>query len=237
MRNIQQPPLNPLSLLKAEVEKAIRQKKTFTVRGTFPAIRRALLKRGWIEKLHMSYRERINDDLKRFQTYSIQELLELLRNKQLAETCKTLIKSKLLVKHQVDLYWSYNIDSFKDCPDKVKLTKINKFRRVGFTTKLGLCEANKKSPWYTIPDVACLNHPRSYSLIKDGDTPEFIRDFYRTAAMSLLKWVIRNSNTGEVKILSPSGKIPVEVFDFAVTECYKYIKKAQHEGTGMTIFS
>lgn len=47
---------NPLGILKDEVDRAIREKKTFTVKGHFAAVRRALLKRGWIEKYHVSYR-------------------------------------------------------------------------------------------------------------------------------------------------------------------------------------
>lgn len=72
-----------------------------------------------------------------------------------------------------------------------------------------------------------LNHPRTYTLTANGDTHGFINDFNITASMSLLKWVVFNSNSGQCKIISPSGKIPITVFNFAVNECYKYIKKAQ----------
>lgn len=48
--------------------------------------------------------------------------------------------------------------------------------------------------------------------------------------MSLLKWVVKNNSTGQYKVLSPSGKIPIGVFDFAINECYKFIKQAEHEG-------
>lgn len=47
---------NPLGIIKDEVERAIREKKTFTIKGQFPAVRRALIKRGWIEKYHPNYR-------------------------------------------------------------------------------------------------------------------------------------------------------------------------------------
>ncbi|KAJ8920802.1 hypothetical protein NQ315_004943, partial [Exocentrus adspersus] len=193
---------DPIGTIKAEVDKAIRARKTFTVRGCFPAIRRSLLNRVY-----------------------------LLGQKDIAQDIRKLIKSKLLSNHQVDLYWSYNYDAFKECPEKVKLTKINKFRNnvFSYTSKLGLCNANKDAVWFKIPGVANFNHPRAYSLAKDGDTPGFIKDFYMTAAISLLKWVVQNDTTGKFKVLSPSGKIPIEVFDFAVNECYKFIKKAQHD--------
>ncbi|KAJ8979032.1 hypothetical protein NQ317_003135 [Molorchus minor] len=168
--------------------------------------------------------------LKKFQHYTIQELLDLMRNKDLAEVCKRLIKSKLLGNHQVDVYWSFDFDGFKECPDKIKMTKMNKIRRDGYsyTSKKGLCEASKKS-WFHIPGLACMNHPRTYSLIRNGDTSDFIKDFSLTAAMSLLKWIMKNSISHESKIISPSGKIAISVFNFAINECYKFIKKSRKE--------
>ncbi|KAJ8954422.1 hypothetical protein NQ318_011097, partial [Aromia moschata] len=221
---------DPLGLLKDEVDRAKRAEKIFTIRGSFQAVRRALLKRGWIEKYHFCYRDRINEELKKFQHYSIQELLDLVRNKDVADVCKRLIKSKLLASHQVDFYWSYDYDGFRECPDKVKMTKINKIRREGysFTSKKGLCDASKKS-WFQIPGLACMNHPRTYNLVRNGDTSDFIKDFSLTAAMSLLKWIIKNSMTHECKLMSASGKIPLSVFNFAINECYKFIKKSRKE--------
>lgn len=75
-----------------------------------------------------------------------------------------------------------------------------------------------------------LNHPRTYSLAPNGDTQGFIKDFNLTAAMALLKWVKTNSDTRQCKIISASGKISVKMFDFAVTECYKLIKRADNIG-------
>lgn len=84
-------------------------------------------------------RGRINEELKRFQNYNVTELVELLKHKDISEICKRILKSKLLENNQVDLYWGANYDAYKECPDKVKLTKINKMRRSdrSFTSKLG----------------------------------------------------------------------------------------------------
>ncbi|CAH1183139.1 unnamed protein product [Phaedon cochleariae] len=222
---------NPLLALKQEVDKAIQERKTFTVRGNFRGIRRALLNRGWVEKVHLTQRELMNTELRKFCTYSIPELLNLVRNKEIADICRRLIKSKLLTSHQVDLYYSSSYDAYKECPDKVKQTMINRIRWISFsyTNKGGLTEASRKSFWYHIPGVSNLNHPRSYKLTKNGDTEEFVKDFNLTAAMSMIKWVKMNSETQLCKILSTSGKIPLRVFDFAINECYKFIKKAKHE--------
>lgn len=131
--NVSRDVYDPLGVLRDEVNKAIRENKTFTIRGNFAVIRRALLRRGWIEKIHFSYRDRMNEELKKYQTYKINDLLELIKNKDIGEVCKKLIRSKLLSDHQVDLYWSFNTESFKECPINIKSTKFNKFRWDAFT--------------------------------------------------------------------------------------------------------
>ncbi|KAL1490488.1 hypothetical protein ABEB36_013173 [Hypothenemus hampei] len=222
---------NPLGMIKDEVEKAIRERKTFTIKGQYPAVRRALLKRGWIEKYHSSYRSRLNDDIRGFLTLNVTDLVDLLRNKSVSDTVKKIIKSKLLRDHQVDLYWDHTFDVFKECNDAKKLTLINRFRREPFsyTSKQGLCQASRDAHWLQIPGVAQINHPRCYILVKGGDTKSFLKDFGLTAAISLLKLVVKNNITGESKIVSETGKISMKVFDFAVSECYKFIKIVKHK--------
>lgn len=222
---------DPLQQLKKEVAQAVYKHKTFTVRGNFPAIRRALLRRGWVEKYHPTYRERLQREIKPLRDQSVQELVSLLHIKDITDVCKRLIKSKLLGNHQVDLYWGINFDAFAINPDRVKLTKINKFRRdmFSYTSKQGLAEAARYAYWFHFPGVASINHPRTYALSKSQETNDFVLDFYRTAAISLLKWVDRNYKTKECKLISPSGKIPLEAFQFAANECYKLSISARNE--------
>ncbi|RZC31981.1 tubulin glycylase 3A-like, partial [Asbolus verrucosus] len=224
--------IDPLKLLKDEVHKAIREHKTFTVRGQFSPIRKALLARGWVEKFHISYKDHLNEELKRYQSYAISELLPLMKKEELTATCKNLIKSKLLGGYQVDFYWGSSDEAFKENPDKIKLTIINKLKReiFSYTNKQGLCEASKYSYWYQKSNVSKLNHPRSYSLTaKNGELKGFTEDFNMTAAMSLLKWIVKTNITRECKLISPSGKVPLEAFEFALNECCKFIKRCKHE--------
>lgn len=152
-------------------------------------------------------------------------------------TCKNLIKSKLLGGYQVDFYWGMSVDAFKENPDKYKYTIINRLKRdiFSYTNKQGLCDAAQLSHWYQQVNVSKLNHPRSYSITKNADFKNFIEDFNVTSAMALLKWVVKNSVSKECKVLSPSGKIPLEVYDFAFNECCKFLKKLKHEDIDVDI--
>ncbi|XP_056645474.1 tubulin glycylase 3B-like [Diorhabda sublineata] len=230
--NINRNVYNPLAQYKEEVDAAIKDRKTFIVKGLFNAIRRALIRRGWIEKIGTSYRDLGTDEMRTLAHKPIVELLDLIRQRhESAELCKRLIRSRLLINHQVDLYWGYNRDGFKVCLNKNKLTLINKIRWISssYTSKQALSAASKKAVWYHIPGVANLNHPRSYRLVQEGDAEEFIKDFNLTAAMSLLKWIKTANDTKQCRIMSTSGKIPLTYFDFAINECYKFIKKAVHQ--------
>lgn len=225
------PAINTLRALKETVEKAKQERKTFTVCGNYHTIRRALLERGWIEKIRLSYNTRDRENFRRLQSMSINELITKLNDKEIGNACKRMIMSKLLYQHQVDFYWDDFNDAFKVNNDKVKYTLINRFKRTifSYTSKQGLCEAVKRAHWYQNPGKSLIRHPRSYSLTDKGDPKEFISDYKITAAISLLKWIVATSKQQKLKLLSENGKIPLATFYFALEECVKIIKKSKHE--------
>ncbi|CAH1104570.1 unnamed protein product [Psylliodes chrysocephalus] len=219
---------NPFGVLKDEVDDAITKRRTFTVRGCYPVIRQALIRRGWIEKVHASYRE---GDLRKYLTMTNQELLELSKRHSSTRLAQVAIKSKLLNYQQVDLFWSYNHAGYTECSDGIKLTWLNKikWKSMSYTCKHGLCEASRQSFWFHLPGISKLNVPRSYRLAKEGDAEEFVKDFNTTAAMSLLKWVKSRCEVQHAKLMNTTGKVPLRMFDFAINECYKFLKRARHE--------
>ncbi|KAF2879228.1 hypothetical protein ILUMI_26942 [Ignelater luminosus] len=223
---------DPLKHLRDRVETAIREKKTFTVCGNYYTIRRALLARGWIEKIRILYNTYDRDNLRKLQSTNILELLHNINDPQNGYVYKRMIMSKLLGQHQVDFYWDQNFDCFRVCHDNVKLTMVNRFRRgiFSYTSKQGLCESMKRAYWYQKPGVSCVRHPRSYNLSNSEDPKDFINDFKISAAMALLKWIVNNQeNFNTDKISSPSGKIPFKIYHFAVAELSKIIRKCRHE--------
>lgn len=230
-QNSQTAVASSLRALKEIVDRAKQDRKTFTVCGNYSSIRKALIERGWVERLRLSYNMRDRETLQKLQSKSIQELITKVNDKTIGHLCKRIIMSKFLYNHQVDFYWDDFNDAFKVNNDKVKYTLINKFKRTVFsyTSKQGLCEAVKRAHWYQKPGTSAIRHPRSYSLTKAGDPKEFIEDYKTTAAISLLKWVVSTSEQKRMKLISESGKIPLDTFNFALEECVKVIKKAKHE--------
>lgn len=220
-----------LSEIKATVERAKQEKKTFTVCGNYQSIRKALLERGWVEKIRLSYNMRDRENLRKLQLMQIPELISKVKDKVIGGACRRVIMSKLLTGHQVDFYWDDFHDAFKVNNDKNKYTLINRFRRTifSYTSKQGLCESLKRAHWYQKPGTSIIRHPRSYSLTNQGDPKDFIEDYKTTAAISLLKWVVATHKQQKAKLISESGKISLATFDFALNECLKVIKKAKHE--------
>lgn len=224
-------PNGALTEIKNAVEKAKCDRKTFTVCGNFETIRRALVQRGWLEKIRLSYNTHHRENLRRLQSMKIEELAQKLNDGSYGYACRRIIISKLLADHQVDFYWDDYNDAFKVNDDNCKCTLINKFKRCGFsyTSKQGLCETVKRAHWYQKPGTSVIRHPRSYSLTNRGDPREFIDDYKTTAAISLLKWITETNTRPKAKLISDNGKVPVSTFHFALEECEKIIRRAKHE--------
>lgn len=234
--SIQRQPLLPaasegLQTLKALVEKAKKERKTFTVCGNYWSVRKALHDRGWVEKIRLSFNMPERETLRRLFAMQQPELLASLKDKTIGNQCRRVLISKLIGNHQVDFYWDDFNDAFKVNNDRVKYTLINRFKRTiySYTSKQGLCEAVKRAHWYQKPGTSVIRHPRSYSLTNKGDPKEFIEDYKTTAAISLLKWIVSTSKQRKGRLISESGKIPLGTFQFAIEECVKVIKKAKHE--------
>lgn len=219
-----------LNELKERVERAIRERKTFTVCGNYYTIRKSLLARGWVEKIRLSYNITDKNNMRALEAKTINELLPMLNTKQ-NQAVKTMIMSKLLGKHQVDLYWDQNYDAYKINSDNIKFTLINSIKRgmLNYASKQGLCESMKRAHWFQKPGISYIRHPRCYSLTNNGDPDQFIKDFKLTAAMSLIKWIIITHESNNSKLISSTGKVPISIFHFAVNECTKFIQKCKHE--------
>uniref|UniRef100_A0A4X2M6Q4 Tubulin tyrosine ligase like 8 n=1 Tax=Vombatus ursinus TaxID=29139 RepID=A0A4X2M6Q4_VOMUR len=64
--------------------------------------------------------------------------------------------------------------------------------------KIGLCMNMRSLPWY-VPANPHSFFPRCYGLCSEGEKQEFLDDFRRTAASSILKWVVSHHNYSKNK--------------------------------------
>ncbi|VTJ81310.1 Hypothetical predicted protein [Marmota monax] len=66
-------------------------------------------------------------------------------------------------------------------------------KTASFTTKIGLCVNMRSLPWYVQVNPDSF-FPRCYSLCTESEKQQFLEDFRRTVASSILKWVVSHQN-------------------------------------------
>ncbi|XP_032050149.1 tubulin monoglycylase TTLL3 [Aythya fuligula] len=200
------PQLNPerLKQVRLHVERAIKEKKIFTLQGPYPVIRRLLRARGWVERKERgagraggprqqqegggdgeagqgapesSSSSWLPDDE--------EEEEEEQQDEEDPEGIHDLMSR--LVRDQVPYFiWTTRSSAVQGRvlqPDQV----VNHYGRVGsFTTKEGLCLTLRNLPWFDQADPDTF-FPRCYRLGAADERQAFIEDFCLTAARSLLK--------------------------------------------------
>lgn len=222
-----------LNLLRRKVEDAIKEKKTFTIKGGFQFIRNALLQRGWIEKIEI--KTHVNKSCPA-NPPSIDEVCCNLPPKQDWESaaahlakCEKMILSRLLQTHDVDFYWNMRKDS-NEWQQRLNKNKIiNRFSRSLFTSKEGLCLLLQQLYWHTEPGVAYVRFPRCYTINFGDQCSAFVDDFRLTACISLLKWFTETmKENGEHSMCTADGKVPVTAIQFAIDRCTEFIAIQKH---------
>lgn len=200
------------------VNKAIQNRKVFSMFGRCKAVRDALRERGWVEKL----RYRAFDTLKRDIPYGD-------TNPELDAKKKLVITNNLLLRCNPNFYWTVSASEkiFLNNSNPNTNPLINRVRMDDklFTTKAGLCSALKYQHWYHIHGVSDVNSPRSYNIFDELE--DFQADYRITACTNLLKWFVRNRDS-EDSIISEKGKIPFSVIFFALKRCQGFIQRKQH---------
>ncbi|XP_075991999.1 tubulin glycylase 3A-like isoform X6 [Anticarsia gemmatalis] len=205
--------------LKKIADNAMRDRKVFMIKGGgFPAVRRALLERGWIEKYETS-KVRLpptNVDPKK------------LNGKELSKV-ERMILYKFMEHHSVDFLWTTKRDKY-DWLLSNKDVVISRFCRSIFTTKEGLTTSLTQMHWYTEPGVAVTKFPRCYNIHNSDSLEEFIDDFRITACISVLKWLsITLQRHSEQTLVVSNGKVPFSAIEFAISRLNEYIVFLTHK--------
>ncbi|XP_027631140.1 protein monoglycylase TTLL8 [Tupaia chinensis] len=260
------PKLDKYKIARQLTEKAIKEKKIFSIYGHYPAIRTALRRKGWVEKkLHFVSRVVLSTEdegeevtasvgtprlsMQDDRTYAdVKENQELAleRTDDIHDVMSRLVKNEMpyflwTIKRDVIDYHSLTCDQM-----------LNHYgKTASFTTKLGLCLSMRSLPWYVQanPDTF---FPRCYGLCSDSEKREFLYDFRRTAASSILKWVVNHQSANRSKAKGrreeagssdlglgskrdPEGTeekprgLSEQLVDTACKVCQAYLRQLEHE--------
>ncbi|XP_015730448.1 tubulin monoglycylase TTLL3 isoform X2 [Coturnix japonica] len=216
-----------LKLAKMQVEKAIKEKKIFTVQGRYPVMRSLLRARGWVERKsprrarqqeagggraqHSPTQHRVQLPLESLcsmwppnkEEEEEEEEEQMDKDKDNPDAIHDLMSR--MVKDQVPYFiWSSRCnvaERYVLQPDQM----VNHYAQGGsLTTKEGLCLTLRSLPWFDQADPDTF-FPRCYRLGAMEERQAFIEDFCLTAARSLLKVALERAE-GEHTALDPPPK-------------------------------
>ncbi|GAB0100929.1 Tubulin glycylase 3A [Sergentomyia squamirostris] len=220
-----------LNELRKRAQEAQKNHRVFTIRGCFYTVRRALLQRGWVEKLDVHRRASMPCNL------TIEEMLHQLPMRRAGESrrqyiikCERNILSRFLEYTPVDFLWTAR----KEKADWIDMARnpsllINKFHKVPFTTKEGLCSSLRDFHWFYEDGIAETYYPRCFNVWSPDELNDFIDDFRLTACMSVLKWLAQTfRDQGLTGVGSPTGTVPTTCLHFAVKRCREFVDFCQH---------
>ncbi|XP_076965399.1 protein monoglycylase TTLL8 [Callospermophilus lateralis] len=245
------PKLDRYKIARQLTEKAIREKKIFSIYGHYPVIRAALRKKGWVEKKFHFLPKALPSVEVGGDGAADNKCTDIRENQAIAlEKMEDIhsVMSRLVKNEMPYLLWTIK----RDVVDYHSLTydqMLNHYAKTAsFTTKIGLCVNMRSLPWYVQANPDSF-FPRCYSLCTESEKQEFLEDFRRTVASSILKWVVshqnynrnrsrrreeaRQSDTGprkdpedaDEKFRSLSGQL----VDTACKVCQAYLGQLEHE--------
>uniref|UniRef100_A0A8C6HPQ8 Tubulin tyrosine ligase-like family, member 8 n=1 Tax=Mus spicilegus TaxID=10103 RepID=A0A8C6HPQ8_MUSSI len=241
------PKLDRYKIARQLTEKAIKERKIFSIYGHYPVIRATLRRKGWVEKKFNFFPkalQNLGSEDKSAETKENQEIA-LERFDDIHDVMSRLVKNEIPY-----LLWTIK----RDVVDYHSLTcdqMLNHYgKTASFTTKIGLCLNMRSLPWYVQANPNTF-FPRCYGLCTESEKQEFLDDFRRTVAASILKWVVLHQNycskvkgkskKEEAKNSDPSPKkdpenpdlklpsLSGQVVDTACKVCQAYLGQLEHE--------
>ncbi|XP_070226246.1 protein monoglycylase TTLL8 [Bos mutus] len=252
---VSSPKLDRFKIAKQLTDKAIKEKKIFSICGHYPVIRSTLRRKGWVEKkFHFltSLVPSVDGDgegvleNKHAEGKENQDVA-LEKADDIHDVMSRLVKNETpyflwTIKRDVIDYHSLSCDQM-----------LNHYgKTASFTTKIGLCVSMRSLPWYVQanPDTF---FPRCYSLCTESEKQEFLDDFRQTVASSILKWVVSQqssrskprSRREEARDGGASRKVPEgagprlmglsgQFVDVACKVCKAYLGRLEHEDIDLT---
>lgn len=196
--------------LKQKAMEAMRKRKIFTVKGKNEmAVRKALLDRGWVEKLPPN-KTNIKKLQQNFKTMPSEKQERMILSSFLEECNPNLVWGKIST-------YVLNEPQKWDNPIFNNL-EVNEF----WSTKDVLCKSLQDNSWYYIENIAEFDIPRTYSNANNNDIVEFIKDYLLTACISLLRWIVANVEKNK-PVFNSTGSISTNIIIFAINRCKEFL--------------
>lgn len=223
-----------LNELRNQAEVAIKQHKVFMIRGGFHSLRKALLKRGWVEKIDPNKSPRSLCPVQSCSEVTVGDLTDDLPRRKPGESmsahndkCTRMILNKFLAHTPVDFYWIMRRERID--PNTCRNMTCSRFQYVPFTNKEGLCNSLRDIHWHYEEGIADIRFPRCYNIWMGEEFEEFTEDFRLTACISLLKWIVTNVDAkGERSVCSSEGQVPYSTIHFAMKRCDEFLASRKH---------
>lgn len=218
--------------LKEVAQNAINDKKIFTIYHAYGSsihrpLRKALIKRNWIEKLYPN-------QLKLLQSKSQHTLLHNAANGNPSEVAAL---SKLLHTVPVHFVWQpkyLRIDQPIDgLPFRNRLPRGN---NSDFTRKECLVGCTKQQHWMHVYGRCELNCPRSYRMFIADEVADFVDDYRFTGCISMLSRVA-SAIADPASIFAAGGSVSTKSIDFAIKQINESLRRRNHKDIDTGLFS
>ncbi|XP_065084258.1 tubulin glycylase 3B-like [Ochlerotatus camptorhynchus] len=202
--------------LKEKIASAVERKNIFSIVGPYPALRKALKKRNWLEK--QTYKCALAQDL---------SMHSLLHKAQEGNEFEEALISRILRPHNADFIWQnrHMKESKKDRFYTPYRSRIYYDRTSDFTMKEGLVKVIEAMQWHQDDGTAELDCPRTHLLDSEDAITMFLEDFQLTACTSFLYYLSKYLDA----LFVEEGTVPVDIIHTAMKFCRYHLACARHE--------
>lgn len=207
------------SIYRAKVIDAYRNRRIFTVYGNYHTIRRALLRRGWLEKLAPG----------RYPKLSVLTEEVLLQHAKKGNEFEAVAISKII--NHFPAFFIWQPKGFRDLSADVLpyRNRVRRSQQLDFSTKVGLIGCAEQEHWFRFSGVCGMSHPRFYRLRNSDERTEFIDEFRKTQCRNLIRFVIENSvNPAEIVDEDEGSILPSSVLRYAMNCIKRQLSDWEH---------
>lgn len=120
-------------------------------------------------------------------------MLVLLTQGDVNTRCEQALLSRLIGGRKPGFVWIWNPYLYHKYDDAQILNKIW-IKRYNFGLKHGLCKCIDKINWNFQDKLLKINYPRSYNVINNADTEEFLEDYKLTLATTIILFLNKRSH-------------------------------------------